>query len=261
VRTIAVRGLDQQYVGALDDCRIPHDRTTGLPEIAGGDQSHRATRLPQGDFDDRRSEDVAGVAIHAFHGRVRRERLVIGDGMELPQGIPGFLHGVQRRGHPPRPATRLPLRAPRVDFLDVAAVGEHHPGQVDGGSGGVDRPGEALAHQPRQQPAVVDVRMRQQHEVERGRIEGKAPAVARRGFAPALEHAAIDQEPDLFGFDQNAGTGDLARRTEEAQFQRDARVVPRVAQAPFAPRKSLTAAIQASGCSSMMSCVPPCSAR
>jgi len=72
--------------------------------------------------------------------------------------------------------------------------------------------------QPRQQPAMIDVGVGQQYEIERGRIESETRAVLAVGLAPALEHAAVDQETQAVGFDQETGSGDFARGAEERQF-------------------------------------------
>ena len=67
---------------------------------------------------------------------------------------------------------------------------------------------------------MVDVRMREQHEIECGRIEPEAAAIAVGRLAPALEHPAVDQEADFRRFDRHAGAGDLAGGAKEAQLHR-----------------------------------------
>ena len=87
-------------------------------------------------------------------------------------------HGVQQAGAAAarRPLASAPaLRAHPLALLDEGAVQQHHRQQVDGGAGGEDRAAKAQRAQPRQQAAVVDVRMGEQHEVD-------LPAIERPGL-------------------------------------------------------------------------------
>ncbi len=61
------------------------------------------------------------------------------------------------------------------------------------------RPAEALAHQLRQQAAMVDMRVRQQHRVDLRGIEREVAVVQLLQGLRALEHAAIDQETAALG--------------------------------------------------------------
>ena len=79
-------------------------------------------------------------------------------------------------------------------FLNVRAVEQHHLQQITGGSGGVNRAGEAFGNQSRQQAGVINVRMRKQHKCNVVRLEAKRLVILICGFAPALEHAAVNQE-------------------------------------------------------------------
>ncbi len=56
------------------------------------------------------------------------------------------------------------------------------------------RPAEAFAHQLRQQAAVVDMRVRQQHGIDIGRAERKGAVVQRLQRLWPLEQAAVDQQ-------------------------------------------------------------------
>ena len=108
-----------------------------------------------------------------------------------------------------------PFGAHPVALLDVGAVGEHHLREIDGGGGRIDRTAKAERPQARQQPAVVDVGMRQQHEIERLRIEAPVAPVQRARIGPALEHAAVDDEAGARCFEQETRSGDLARGAEK----------------------------------------------
>ena len=102
---------------------------------------------------------------------------------------------------PPRPRPPLPFG---FFFLDVRAVGQHDLQQVAGRGRGVDRAVEAFGDEARQQSGMVDMGVGEQHEIDCARIEREARAVFRLGFAAALEHAAIDEEARMRGFDQVA---------------------------------------------------------
>lgn len=68
----------------------------------------------------------------------------------------------------------------------------------------------AEGDQARQQAAVVDMRVRQHHRIERLGVEGERAAVAAGFFPAALMHAAFEQNPcTIMGLNEIAGAGDL----------------------------------------------------
>ena len=106
------------------------------------------------------------------------------------------------RGLEPAPARPPGLAgAPlRLHLLDVGRVEQHDLGQVAGGGGGVDGPGIALLHQPREPARVVDVGVGEQDERDLRGVEGEGREVERLLLLAPLMHAAIHQEaglPDL----------------------------------------------------------------
>ena len=66
------------------------------------------------------------------------------------------------------------------------------------------------------------MRVGQQNEINRMRIEGKRLPVTQGGFAPALQHAAVNQETGIGGLDQEARSGNLTGGTEESNVHRAA---------------------------------------
>ena len=62
VGPVAIGGFHHQDVGVRNRRRIMQDGAPGLAKVAGKDQLHGLTSLCDPDLDDRRSEDVAGVA-------------------------------------------------------------------------------------------------------------------------------------------------------------------------------------------------------
>jgi hypothetical protein len=84
----------------------------------------------------------------------------------------------------------------------VRAVHQHDPAQVGGAVGAEDFVLEAALAQHRNQTAVVNVRMTEQHRVEARGIEREL-AVACGSFAVVtLIHAAFDQDPFAVRFEE-----------------------------------------------------------
>jgi hypothetical protein len=217
VQPVAVGRFDHEDVGLGDGRGIAHDRPARLPEIAREHEPAGVAAGRDARLDDRRAEDVAGVAEAAAHGRVRRNFRIVGDRLQLRETGLRLDHRVERRRGgfaPPAPAL-APLR---FLFLDVGGVEEHHFEQVGRRFRGVDRPAEAFRRQPRQQPRVVDVRVRDQHEVERARIEGEGLRVLRVGLPPALEHAAVDEKAQSRRLHEEARARHFAGGPEESEL-------------------------------------------
>ena len=86
------------------------------------------------------------------------------------------------------------LRPLCLGLLQMRTIREHDHQQFARGLGGIDGPAETFTHQTRQQPAVVEVRVRQHHEREFGRLEGPRATVAFVKTTPALKEAAVDKK-------------------------------------------------------------------
>ena len=104
-----------------------------------------------------------------------------------------------------------------LHFLDMRRVRQHHRAKIDGGAGRMDRAGKALLDQLRQEPAVVDMRMRQDDSVNRVRRERERAIVQFPLRLRSLEQAAVDENPPARRFDLIAGAGDAVGRAMEAQ--------------------------------------------
>lgn len=81
----------------------------------------------------------------------------------------------------------------------------------------MDPAGEALLHQLRQKPAVIDMRMGQQRGVDARGPEREGAIVQRLQCLGTLKQPAVDQEPRTRRLEQIAGAGHGASRTTEAQ--------------------------------------------
>jgi glycine cleavage system aminomethyltransferase T len=143
---------------------------------------------------------VAGVVEADRYGFGRVNQSPIGRRtQQLERGL-GLRHGVQRRlqGRPAAPAVP-PLMAQlpfRFLLLDVRAVAQQHMEQVDGRRRGIHGPAVAEHRQQRQQAGMVDVGVGEQDEVDGANVEAELQGIQvfRPRLAPALKHAAIDQE-------------------------------------------------------------------
>ena len=115
----------------------------------------------------------------------------------------------------------LPAHAPLGELLlELARIEQDEPGQLDGAVGRPDRPAEALLHHVRDEPAVVEMGVRQQDRVERGRVEGERDPVADRLVRAPLEHAAVDEDPCPLGGQQELRAGHRRRGPEELEVHR-----------------------------------------
>ena len=93
------------------------------------------------------------------------------------------------------PARRIaPVERGDLRFLNAAGIRQHIGAQVDRAARRQDPAAKAVAHQLRQQAAVVDMGMRQQHGVDVGRAERKGAVVECLQRLLSLEQAAVDQE-------------------------------------------------------------------
>ena len=78
----------------------------------------------------------------------------------------------------------------------------------------------AVLDEQRQQPAMVEMGVGQQHGVERRRVVCERDPVADRLVRAALEHPAIDEDPGAARVEQVLRAGDGRRATEEVEVHR-----------------------------------------
>ena len=82
-----------------------------------------------------------------------------------------------------------------------------------------DVSGKALGDKSRQESAVIDMRMGEQHRVDLARVEVETLEIELLERARTLEHAAIDQDAAVALAQFHAGSGHCARRAVKAQLQ------------------------------------------
>ena len=81
------------------------------------------------------------------------------------------------------------------------------------------RAAKAVAVEAGQEPAVIDVRVREQHGVDRARVEGEL-AVEDLGLgAPSLEQSAVEQKAPPLELEQMPRAGDRPRGAVEGDVQ------------------------------------------
>ena len=81
--------------------------------------------------------------------------------------------------------------------------------------GGDDGLVEAVRDKTWHKARVIEMGMRDDHRVDRGRIDGELGPVQLAQLLLTLEQAAVDQDPGLGGLDQELGAGHRAGGTKE----------------------------------------------
>jgi hypothetical protein len=95
------------------------------------------------------------------------------------------------------------------------AVREDDAAQFDRPARCVHRPGEALAHQPRQVTAVVDVGVGQHNSIQGRRRHRERRPVAQPELLHTLVQTAVEEHARLIGLDEKPAPSDGAGPTEE----------------------------------------------
>ena len=105
-------------------------------------------------------------------------------------------------------------------FLQMGRVGQEDFAERLRRRGGMDRPMKALPRQQRQIARMVDMRMRQQDEVDLGGRNRQGLPVALAQLFEALEQAAIDQDAAPVRLDEVFRAGHRADPAEESDLVR-----------------------------------------
>ena len=166
---------------------------------------------------------MAGVGEFGLDVRAERDDISIGDGAaEAVHRVQGVVESVERRlGRRRRfPAGGLAQVAPRVFLLQPRGVEQHQPREVARGIGGDDLAAKPALDEQRNPAAMVEMRMGQHQHVDRPRVEGERLGVGRALLAPALKHAAIDENSSARRLDQVARSRHAAVRAVEGEFHK-----------------------------------------
>ncbi len=195
--------------------RVAQDVVVAAPDVAAEEIAKLAPVLADVEDHLRRAQDVAGVAEGDRDAVGHRERAVVVDADELPDRLVGIRGGVERLDGREALLGALLGDERGVIALDFGRVLEHDAGEVARGEGAVDVALEALAAEVRQVAAVINVRVAEDDRVDLLRVEGKV-AVALDGFsAPALEQAALQQQPLSVELEEIQRPGGRAGGAEE----------------------------------------------
>ncbi len=190
VRPIAVRRFDQQHVGGADGLGIGQHGTVVAAEVSAEHQGPAGLLHP--DPDERGAQQMAGVQELGRDARRDRHRPLVPDRLQQSQGPRGVFprEEGQRR---PVPCVALAIRPLGVLFLDVRGVVEDDPGQFGRRARAEHPAAEALADEPRQVAAVIEVRVGEHHGPNRVGADGEGLPVAFAQELEALEEAAVDE--------------------------------------------------------------------
>ena len=109
----------------------------------------------------------------------------------------------------------LPLR---LHLLDVGAVQEHDPEEIRGRRGHVDLAAEPLLDETREEPGMVHVGVRHQHEFDPVGIVDVDVPVALFDLRVSLMHAAVDRKPMAARLQDVTGAGHRPCRTHKLDF-------------------------------------------
>ncbi len=107
-----------------------------------------------------------------------------------------------------------------VFFLQVSGIGEQNAAEVDGRGGGIDRTVKALLDQARNPAGVIEMRVGENHRIDRTCRHRQILPVALPPFFLSLEEAAIDEHLQatcavVIHMDQMLRSGHHTRSTEK----------------------------------------------
>jgi hypothetical protein len=210
MHAVAVGGLDQQHVGLRHRLGIHHDRHVVAAEIAGEDEAAAADLAG----DEARAQDVPGRREPRLDPARGGERPAEVHALHLGERALGVRGGVQRQRRVVL-AGVVPVGELGLFLLEMGRVRQHDVQQIVRARRAVDRPGEAVAAEPRQVTRVVDVSVAQDHRAERARVHRERGPVTLAQLLQALEEPAVEQHAAVPVLEQVLGAGDRAPGTSE----------------------------------------------
>ena len=194
MNAVAVRGLDKQEIRSRNRIRVTQDGLIRLPEVAREDQLRLLPVLLHHNLENRRAENMSCVA-EGKDQIVHLQWCTIGDGFEQPKCGKGIRLRIERCNRCFAAARVLAVEQLRITFLNMRRVGQHDADEIAGGARRIDLPAEALAHEARNAPAVINMCVRQKDRLDLGGIERKVLIVHLAQTARSLIHAAVHKIP------------------------------------------------------------------
>jgi len=217
---ITVGGFHEDVIRLPDVGRVANDRAVGPAHVAGKEHAAPFAVDAGADTDDRRAQDVAGLAEHGVDVFGDLHDLAVLDRREQRERRLRVFGRVQRdfriRAFAPLALVTLALVL-GVLFLDLGRIQHDDSRDLRRGGRAVDPSLETVLHQLRQQTAMIQVRVGQQHRVDAGRREVKRLPV------PCLEltfliQTAVHEKACAVDLQKVTRPGDVLRRAEEAEF-------------------------------------------
>ena len=171
------------------------------------------------EFDGGGTEQMPGVPEARANARCDPDPFAIAHGPELREarlrvlGRVDRLHGVLAALF----VAAIELRD--FAFLDVAGIGQHHRAEIGRCGCRENGAGVAVLDELRNEAAVIDMRVRQDHRVDIFRREREGPVVQLLLRLGSLKHAAVDENAGLACVEQEARTRDRMRGAMEGKLE------------------------------------------
>jgi hypothetical protein len=175
-----------------------------------------ASRVARHDVHERRTEQMSRVPKANAHACREVEPAAVGSHLHEAQGAFDVVPGVERQsGVVLREA--LLVQVLGILFLQVRRVVQQNFRQVARRGRAVDGTLEPVAHQLRQETAMIDVCVGQHHPLQRRWLEGERRPIPEPQFLQSLEHAAIDEQAIVADLEQESRAGDRAGTAVETE--------------------------------------------
>ena len=198
---------------------MAQDRLVRLAEVAREEQPVVvAVVAADVELDERRAEDVACVEelkrdaardlarlVHVRRDEELHERVDVGLLVQRLEELLPFL-------------AALLVDVVEVALLQEARVAQHDVAEVRRRLAREDAPGEALPHELRKVPRVVDVRMGENDVVDRLRIDREVSVLLERLLAVPLVEPAVEQDALAVRLDEMHGPRRRLSRSVESDF-------------------------------------------
>ena len=137
---------------------------------------------------------MAGVPVAGADAGTGRDPLLVVEGLAQLQRRSGIFHGVERLGRLLAAAAQLLGLLLRLALLDARGIGKEELEEAGGRWRAPDGLAIAIGGELGQQAGVIDMRVREQQEVDGPGVEGQRLEVEVADGSIALEQASIDEE-------------------------------------------------------------------